>query len=252
LFVSACSSTDRALDCGSKGCGFDPRQAHIKFKDCSRRGRIVVECGGFENRCSSNATEGSNPSLSASQGLGTGSARALLAFVVQRIEWGIPDPLMWVQFPPKALIESKHYMKFEFSAGGVVFKKVHGETLILLGQHSQHHGWVFPKGLIGDTIKGEEKEATAVREVEEETGVLARIIFPLTPVTYWYQFQDQKIKKTVYYFIMEFVSEDQAKKDLEMENVEWVQVDKVEEKLTYKSDKQVWKEALKMVQSTMQ
>ena len=67
-------------------------------------------------------------------------------------------------------------MKLEFSAGGVVIKKENGEILVLVAQHSQHHGWVFPKGLIGDHIKNEVKEDTAVREVEEETGARGKII----------------------------------------------------------------------------
>jgi 8-oxo-dGTP pyrophosphatase MutT (NUDIX family) len=71
----------------------------------------------------------------------------------------------------------------------------------LVSQHSQHHGWVFPKGLIGDQIQGEKKEETAVREVEEETGIKAKILKPITPVTYWFKFDGETIKKTVYYFI---------------------------------------------------
>ena len=58
-------------------------------------------------------------------------------------------------------------MKFEFSAGGVVYKKQNDQMMILVSQHSGHHGWVFPKGLIGDSIKNEKKEETAIREVEE-------------------------------------------------------------------------------------
>jgi len=67
-------------------------------------------------------------------------------------------------------------MKLEFSAGGIVVKKQNGQDVILVSQHSQHHGWVFPKGLIGDHIKDEKKEDTALREVEEETGVKGKII----------------------------------------------------------------------------
>ena len=61
-------------------------------------------------------------------------------------------------------------MQFEFSAGGIVFKKDGYQNRNFSSQHSQHHGWVFPKGLIGDKVKGEKKEETAISEVEEETG----------------------------------------------------------------------------------
>jgi 8-oxo-dGTP pyrophosphatase MutT (NUDIX family) len=139
-------------------------------------------------------------------------------------------------------------MKFEFSAGGIVIKKEKGTLFILLAQHAQHHGWVFPKGLIGDTVKGEKKEETALREVTEETGIVARLGKPLSPITYWYAFNGEKRKKTVYYYLMEYLSEDISKKDDEMEQVEWVPFDEVEKKLTYDSDKNVWEEAKKMIE----
>ena len=138
-------------------------------------------------------------------------------------------------------------MKFEFSAGGIVVKKKKGDFEILVCQHSQHHGWVFPKGLIGDSIKGETKESTAIREVKEETGIIGKIIKPLEPITYWYQFEGQKIKKTVYYFLMEFKGGDISKHDHEMENVEWLPKEKVMERLTYPSDKKIWKQAQNMI-----
>lgn len=138
-------------------------------------------------------------------------------------------------------------MKLEFSAGGVVFKKEGENTLILVGQHSQHHGWVFPKGLIGDKIEKETEEATAVREVEEETGIVATIVQPLSPISFWYQFDGEKYKKTVYYFLMQYVGGDTNKRDFELENVEWLKVDEVEQRLTYKSDKKVWAEVEKIL-----
>jgi len=147
-------------------------------------------------------------------------------------------------------------MKFEFSAGGVVYKREQtqkksesrtnakkGGVFILLAKHAMHHGWVFPKGLIGDTIEKESKEDTAVREVKEETGIEARILTPLVPISYWYQFEGEKIKKTVYYFIMEYVSGNFSDRDDEMEDVEWLDIEDVESRLTYTSDKKVWQEA---------
>jgi 8-oxo-dGTP pyrophosphatase MutT (NUDIX family) len=138
-------------------------------------------------------------------------------------------------------------MKFQFSAGGVVVKKDKDQTFILVAQHSQHHGWVFPKGLIGDHIKGEKKEVTAVREVKEETGIDAKIIKSLTPVTYWFKFEGETIKKTVYYFIMESLGGNFKKRDMEKENVQWLKKEEVADKLTYKSDKQVWEQAQKLL-----
>lgn len=138
-------------------------------------------------------------------------------------------------------------MKFEFSAGGVVHKTEQGKLWILLSQHAQHHGWVFPKGLIGDVHENESKEDTAVREVKEETGIDGEIESQLAPVSYFYEWNGEKIKKTVYYFIMKHLGGDINVRDDEMEEVEWLLFDDVEDRLTYPSDKQVWKEARKIL-----
>lgn len=138
-------------------------------------------------------------------------------------------------------------MKFEFSAGGIVYKKEGDKNLVLVSQHSQHHGWVFPKGLIGDNIQGEGKEETAVREVKEETGIVGKIIRQLTPVTYWYSWEGEKRKKTVYYFLMSFAGGDTSQHDDEMEDVEWLTIDEVEKRLTYPSDKKIWQEAKNLI-----
>ena len=144
--------------------------------------------------------------------------------------------------------------------------------MILVAQHSQHHGWVFPKGIIGGPSalrqaqssgqvgKKETKEEAAVREVREETGIIAKIVKPLNIVTYWYQFsreagshsagESEKVRKTVYYFLMEYISGDIKNHDFEMEKVEWLPVDEVERRLTYKSDKEVWREAKKLITSS--
>jgi len=142
-------------------------------------------------------------------------------------------------------------MKMQFSAGGVVFQKQGNKNLILVCQHSLHHGWVFPKGLIGDNVKGEQKEETALREVEEETGVRGKIIKLLTPVDYWYFFEEEKVHKTVHYFLMEHVSGDIAKHDQEMENVEWLPEADVEKRLTYPADKKVWSQAKQLLTTSL-
>lgn len=140
-------------------------------------------------------------------------------------------------------------MKFQFSAGGVVYKKESGDKFILLGKHSGYHKWVFPKGIIGDKVEKESKEDAALREVLEETGIHAKIIQQLHPQTYWFQAEGDKIKKTVYFFVMEYVSGDTKDHDWEMEEVQWVAFDEVAEYLTYPSDKTVWLEAREQIRA---
>lgn len=138
-------------------------------------------------------------------------------------------------------------MKFEFSAGGIIYKKEDSKIYILVSQHSQHLGWVFPKGLIGDHVEKEKKEDTAVREVKEETGAEAKIVKEIKPVTYWYVWEREKRKKTVYYFIMKYVGGDITKHDFEMADVAWLPESEVLNRLTYKSDKDAYKEALPQI-----
>src|SRR3989338_3274557 len=106
-------------------------------------------------------------------------------------------------------------MKFktEISAGGIVFKIVKLPTsnlqhvLWLITQHSQHKGWGFPKGLIGDKDKNEPIEQAALREVEEEGGIKAKIVLDKpVKVIYNYRLKDFLVDKTVYYFLMEYIS----------------------------------------------
>src|SRR5579859_2897165 len=124
----------------------------------------------------------------------------------------------------------------EFSAGGVVFKKEGGKTLILVSQHSGHHGWVFPKGHVGDTIQGETAQEAAIREVREETGIVGKILEPLSLVDYWYVFEGEKRHKTVQYFLMSCESGKIEDHGWEMEQVAWLPADKVKDRLTYDGD----------------
>ncbi len=130
--------------------------------------------------------------------------------------------------------------KFEESAGGIVFKKEKDTTYVLVTQHSAHHGWVFPKGLIDS---GEDRPTTALREVKEEGGVEAKIIQELKPVEYFYKIESHTIKKKVTYFLMEYLSGNIEDHDWEMEAAEWLPLEKVEERLSYKTDKQVFQQA---------
>ncbi|MFZ6035186.1 MAG: NUDIX domain-containing protein [Patescibacteria group bacterium] len=129
----------------------------------------------------------------------------------------------------------------QISAGGIVCKKEGGQVLWLITQHSQHKGWVFPKGLVGDNHVDETMEDAALREVEEEGGVKARIVEKQPIEThYQYQWEGDLIKKTVFYFVMEYLSGDPADHDWEMIDARFATAEDVKKTLTYDSDKRAF------------
>lgn len=134
------------------------------------------------------------------------------------------------------------------SAGGIVYKKIAGQTLWLITQHSQHHGWVFPKGLVGDHDPDESMDTAALREVEEEGGVKTRIVEKHPVEThYQYRFAGDLIKKTVFYFLMEYLSGDPDNHDWEMMDAKFVTQDEVKKTLTYKSDREAFEKILEIL-----
>jgi 8-oxo-dGTP pyrophosphatase MutT (NUDIX family) len=148
-------------------------------------------------------------------------------------------------------------IKKEISAGGIVFRRIPSpesrvqspEPIVwLVTQHSQHKGWVFPKGLIGDSVVNEPMEVAALREVEEEGGVKARIVNPKqVTVSYSYIWEDLQVDKTVHYFLMEYISGDPKNHDWEMMDAKFITEVEVKKILTYPSDKQAFEEILKMM-----
>ena len=84
----------------------------------------------------------------------------------------------------------------EVSAGGVV---IHNGEFLLLKKFS--NDWVLPKGRLENN---ETIELAAIREVQEESGISAKIEKYLGSVKSDYQHHDgEKVKQTVHYFYME-------------------------------------------------
>ena len=62
-------------------------------------------------------------------------------------------------------------------AGAVVFRQRNDEVLYLVVSSSDGLNWVLPKGHIDP---GETPEIAALRELEEETGIIGEIVVPLS------------------------------------------------------------------------
>lgn len=127
-----------------------------------------------------------------------------------------------------------------YSAGGIVVRDFNGEKKVLVTQHSKHKGWDFPKGHIE---LGESADQAAVREVEEETGVKAEIIEKVGATEYFYFEEKQKVLKTVVYFLMKYQGDGEATTAFEVSDMVWLRPEEVEDKLTFKDTKELWKKA---------
>ncbi len=99
----------------------------------------------------------------------------------------------------------KQGVKREFSAGGVVVRRMRGAWyLAAIRPAGKPKGlWALPKGLIG---AGERPEESAVREVAEETGVEARMLGKLGDVRYVYTWAGEGIFKIVSFYLLRYSS----------------------------------------------
>src|SRR3954466_4043668 len=90
----------------------------------------------------------------------------------------------------------------ETSAGGLVLDRRGPEAQGALIGRLDRRGrllWSLPKGHVE---AGETPEMTAVREVEEETGIAGRVIAPLGEIDFWFVAGGRRIHKTVHHFLL--------------------------------------------------
>ncbi len=136
-------------------------------------------------------------------------------------------------------------LKIETSAGGIVFKIKNDEVHWLIVKHSIYNKWTFPKGLIGDKVEQESAKVAAIREVAEEGGVKAKIINedPFV-INYTYRFGEFLVKKTVYYYLMKYLSGDVKDHDHEVSDATFEDEDEIKQLLSFDSDKKAFAEML--------
>jgi 8-oxo-dGTP pyrophosphatase MutT (NUDIX family) len=123
-------------------------------------------------------------------------------------------------------------------AGGIVFRLNNDTThYLLIGPSKERPGeWLFPKGHIEP---GEERSAAAVREVKEETGVIARILEPLEVS----EIQLTKKKVVVQYYLMEMISQESC---CEQRRMGWFPFEEAVNLISHEANRVLLKEAEKM------
>ena len=118
------------------------------------------------------------------------------------------------------------------AAGGLVIRPdPDGELRVLVAHRPRYDDWSLPKG---KADPGESPETTAVREVDEETGILADIIAPLSEVEYRVSSGRRKV---VRYFAMRLRSERAFTPNDEVDEIRWVTPEEGGEILSYEHDR---------------
>jgi 8-oxo-dGTP diphosphatase len=132
----------------------------------------------------------------------------------------------------------------EYSSGGVVFRlngKGKGWEIVAV-QRARHEDWSLPKGHIE---ADETREQAALREVKEETGLDASILYSLGEIQYYFRKpKGDLIRKIVYYYLMEATTEKFGKPNWEVSEARWVNINEARNLLSYEKDKEVVTKAL--------
>jgi 8-oxo-dGTP pyrophosphatase MutT (NUDIX family) len=125
------------------------------------------------------------------------------------------------------------------SAGGIVVRYESGRPWLVVGSRRRERDgrtWTLPKGT---PEPGESREQTAVREVEEETGLKVRIHSPFESIEYTFVQSGTRINKTVHYFLMDPIGGDLARHDHEFDEVRWIPFDSAATMLTFETEREL-------------
>jgi 8-oxo-dGTP pyrophosphatase MutT (NUDIX family) len=138
-------------------------------------------------------------------------------------------------------------MRREFSAGGVLVRSVRGQEMFaaIRPQGKPEGLWALPKGLIGP---GESAEATALREVLEETGIEGRPVEKLGDVRYVYTWKGERVFKIVSFFLLRAsrgrIGDIADAMRVEVAEARWLPLEEAPRLLAYKGEREMAQKAL--------
>ncbi len=159
----------------------------------------------------------------------------------------------------------------EFSAGGVVLRRISGEWhLAAIEPQKEVTGnsapavagrrkvarkvvLALPKGLVDE---GEKPEQTALREVREETGITATVISKLGDIKYVYvrSWGDrERVFKIVSFYLLRYqsgrIDDISSEMRVEVRRALWLPIGQAGDRLAYSGERQMVRKAVEYITS---
>ena len=137
-------------------------------------------------------------------------------------------------------------MEEPVSSGGVVYRKMDGRLEVVLCGRDNPIRWSLAKGT---PDPGETLEQTALREVQEETGLETIIEEHIKSIDYWFSDKDGDVRyhKTVHFYLMSPIGGHTGLHDPEFDVVQWFLYDEALNSLTYANEAEVLRQALGLI-----
>ena len=132
------------------------------------------------------------------------------------------------------------------SCGGVVYRLAGESVEVVLVQLRRRRGWALPKGTVE---AGETLEQTALREVQEATGLQVAIVDSVGEDHYTFTVGggQGRVDKTVHHYLLEPRGGDLSLHDDEHAAAEWFDINQASRHLAHDSQRAILEQASQLI-----
>src|SRR5258708_21915352 len=143
----------------------------------------------------------------------------------------------------------KRKVRQEHSSGGAVIQCRAGVPYVALIATRRGTRWGLPKGAVAG---GETSQQAALREVREETGLIADISRPLDTIEYFFRAGDSLIRKRVDFYLMVYVGGTLTPQLSEVADAQWFPLSEAVERASFAADRKLLQDAQRELDSLAQ
>jgi 8-oxo-dGTP pyrophosphatase MutT (NUDIX family) len=140
----------------------------------------------------------------------------------------------------------KRKVRQEHSSGGAVIQFRDGMPFVALIATRRGTRWGLPKGAVAS---GETSQQAALREVLEETGLIADITRPLDTIEYYFRAGDSLIRKRVDFYLMLYVGGTLTPQLSEVDDAQWFPLSEAVERASFESERKLLQDAQRELDS---